>query len=65
LVIEIDGSQHRTIEGKAYDEIRTAFLESQGLKVIRFSNMKVDNHFDIVCREIDIEVKSRIEELNQ
>ncbi len=37
LVVELDGSQHFTNQ-KKYDEKRDAYLTSQGLKVLRFSN---------------------------
>jgi len=53
LVIEIDGSQHYTDEGIAYDNKRTAFLNSVGLRVIRFRNHDVDKSFEGVCLEID------------
>ena len=33
LVIELDGSQHYTEQGKAYDEERSAILHGYGLKV--------------------------------
>jgi leucyl-tRNA synthetase len=36
LVIEIDGDYHE--QQKEYDEARTAFLESEGFSVIRFTN---------------------------
>ena len=38
LIIEVDGSQHYSIEGKSYDEWRSQFLEKDGYMVIRFSN---------------------------
>ncbi len=41
LVIEVDGAQHYTPEGREYDAIRTAYLESCGLKVVRFNNREV------------------------
>ena len=41
LVIEIDGDSHSTPEACIYDTERTAFLESQGLHVVRFSNEQV------------------------
>jgi very-short-patch-repair endonuclease len=40
LVVEIDGGQHAD-EQRAYDERRTAWLESQGYRVIRFWNNEV------------------------
>jgi very-short-patch-repair endonuclease len=39
LVIELDGSQH--LEQEEYDTERTAFLQSQGYRVLRFWNMDV------------------------
>ena len=53
LVIEIDGSQHYTDDGVAYDNERTAFLNSNGLRVIRFSNLDIEKSFEGVCMEID------------
>ena len=52
LVVEIDGSQHFEPEERARDEARTAYLNSLGLKVLRFSNYDVDRHFEGVCGEI-------------
>ena len=53
LVVEIDGSQHYDPEAEAKDKARTAYLESIGLKVMRFSNYDVEVHFDGVCATID------------
>ena len=36
LVVELDGSQHCEPEETAYDIKRTAYLQSQGLHVLRF-----------------------------
>lgn len=61
LVVEVDGNQHYTKEGLAYDEKRTTFLENVfKLKVIRFKNEEVDNNFQQVCNTIDKVVKERI-----
>ena len=57
LVIEIDGSQHYEPEEKARDEARTAYLNSIGLRVIRFSNYDVDVHFESVCATIDAQIR--------
>lgn len=59
LVIEIDGGQHFTEEQREYDEIRTCYLESLGLRVLRFSNDEVDKSFDAVCEKIDRIVMER------
>ena len=53
LVVEIDGGQHFTSDGMAYDEERTKVLESYGLQVIRFSNDDIDRRFPFVCQQID------------
>ena len=57
LVVELDGSQHYTPEEKQYDEKRTKYLQSQGLQIIRFSNLDVLRRFESVCAEIDRIVK--------
>jgi very-short-patch-repair endonuclease len=49
LVIELDGCQHYEPETIEYDEIRTAYLNSLGLQVLRFANYQVDGNFEGVC----------------
>jgi very-short-patch-repair endonuclease len=46
LVIEIDGGQHN-VRG-AYDAERTAWLESQGFRVLRFWNSQVLKEIEAV-----------------
>ena len=58
LVIEIDGSQHYD-DGAAYDAERTAYLESYGLRVIRYSNREIDREFPAVCQQIDSIIRER------
>ena len=60
LVIELDGSQHYTPEGKTYDEARTEVLERYGLHVLRFSNMDIENKFEGVCYMIDKTISERL-----
>ena len=60
LVIEIDGSQHYDPERVVYDKKRTAYLESLGLKVIRFSNADINVRFSAVCEEIHRIITLRI-----
>lgn len=57
LVIELDGSQHYTLDGREYDNDRTAFLNGYDIKVIRITNDKVNNNFEGVCKYIDCIVK--------
>ena len=59
LVIELDGSQHSTHQGKEYDSIRTEILEKYGIHVIRFSNNDIDNNFEGVCKEIERVINER------
>jgi len=54
LVIELDGGQHA--ETQDYDKARTAFLEQQGLRVLRFWNNEVlqetEGVLETIWREI-------------
>jgi len=61
LVIELDGSQHFNESKMEHDTERTKYIESHGIKVIRFTNVEVDNNFGGVCNLIDLEIKKRIQ----
>ena len=50
LAIEIDGSSH-DYKGD-YDADRTAFLQQQGIRVLRFSNEQVFSCLDMVVNAI-------------
>ncbi len=50
LVIELDGGQHQ--DQVKYDEKRTAFLEAQGWRVLRFWNNDVMGNMDGVLFRI-------------
>ena len=63
LVIELDGSQHYTLQGERRDAVRSDVLEKYGICVLRFSNMDIDRNFDGVCRTIDREIRSRLTEI--
>ena len=52
LVIEIDGSQHFEQNVKAYDDARTAYFHSLGLRVLRFNNADINVRFSGVCEAI-------------
>ena len=60
LVIELDGSQHCEPSAIEYDCRRTAFLQQQGLYVLRLSNRDVTEKFRSVCEAIDTAVRSRL-----
>ncbi len=59
LAVEIDGSQHYENEVSLNDEERTEYLESVGIKVLRFSNIEINKNFYEVCTVIDDTVKDR------
>ena len=55
LAIELDGSPH--LEQSEYDIQRTAYLESQGYKVIRFWNDQVMKDMEGVIHAIEAALK--------
>ena len=59
LIVELDGSQHYDTNGIAHDAQRTQYLESLGLKVLRFSNNDVKLQLRGVCQQIDNEIQLR------
>ncbi|HMN23663.1 MAG TPA: vitamin B12 dependent-methionine synthase activation domain-containing protein, partial [Ignavibacteriaceae bacterium] len=59
LVIEIDGLIHQVPENKESDEIRTKWLESNGFKVIRFTNKEVTIETEKVLDQILENVKKQ------
>lgn len=52
LVIEVDGGYHQLPEQQVSDAERTQWLESQGLKVIRFSNDEIIGNINLVINKI-------------
>ena len=60
LAIELDGSQHYTEEGKAYDAARSAVLEQNGIFVLRFLNRELDENFYGVCATIEKIIMERM-----
>ncbi|MFT3729263.1 MAG: endonuclease domain-containing protein [Terricaulis sp.] len=52
LIVECDGSQHGSTDGMAQDAARTAWLESQGYKVLRFWNYDVLRQTDVIVDQI-------------
>ena len=60
LVIELDGSQHYGAKGLADDARRTAYLESLGLMVVRYSNREINQEFRAVCENIDRLIQARM-----
>ena len=52
LIIELDGSQHYEEKGIEDDTKRDAFLNGLGIKVLRYSNLDVNQRFESVCEDI-------------
>lgn len=50
LAVELDGEVHFTDEAEAYDKERTEFLNSVGVRVLRFENFEV---FQYPMRTLD------------
>jgi very-short-patch-repair endonuclease len=52
LAVELDGDQHGTDAGLAYDAARTLFLKQKHIRVIRFGNHELNENLDGVRDEI-------------
>ena len=52
IVIELDGSQHYEEKGVKSDEARDRYLNNLGIKVLRYSNLDINQRFEIVCEDI-------------
>lgn len=55
LVIEVDGDNHA--EQPDYDAKRTFFLESQGLRVLRYANRDILNHLPGVYEHLQTQLE--------
>ena len=60
LAIELDGMQHYTEQGLAYDMERSAFLAGRGITVLRFTNKEIDQDFCTVCKTIGHTIQERM-----
>jgi very-short-patch-repair endonuclease len=60
VVVEIDGGYHFTEEQQKDDEIRTDWLESQGYKVVRFTNEQVLCDTDSIINELKVSLNREI-----
>jgi adenine-specific DNA-methyltransferase len=57
LVIEIDGGQHYTPEGKTRDKTREKYLNQHDIEVIRYSDRDVLTKVDAVLQDILDKIK--------
>ena len=59
IVIELDGGQHFSDQAEQADAARSAVIESQGFKVLRFSNLEVMENRSGVLETIATAVAER------
>src|SRR5581483_7274031 len=52
LVMEVDGSRHYEAMRNEQDQLRTSYLEGQGLQVLRFSKSEVFSELEAVIGKI-------------
>ena len=58
LCIELDGKRHYTFQGTKEDFQRTTYLNSKGIRVIRFENRLIWENFDEVINIIKKELNN-------
>ena len=58
LVFEVDGDSHKGKWNETYDAVRSSFLATRGIKVVRFTNEETLN-FDTCISKIKKEIKTR------
>jgi very-short-patch-repair endonuclease len=52
LVVEVDGAYHLEAAQAGKDGMRSAYLEKQGLRVLRFTDLEVLQQLDVVVEAI-------------
>ncbi len=52
LVVEIDGGQHYSAEGKEKDRLRDEYMERAGITVLRFSDREVLENLESVLEKL-------------
>jgi very-short-patch-repair endonuclease len=57
LAVELDGGGHARGEKVERDRVRDAFLESAGIRVVRFWNRQVREEMDVVVERILFELE--------
>jgi very-short-patch-repair endonuclease len=63
LILEIDGVEHFTEDGRQCDRVRDDFLESQGYRVVRIAGYDVTGEPSLCLKRIEEEVKTRMRAL--
>jgi len=57
LAIEVDGAIHLNRESIEYDAFRDEYLKSMGIRVLRFSNEKIEQDIDRTLEMIKVHLK--------
>ena len=52
LVVELDGANHYTHEGEMHDMDRDAYINTLGIKVLRYENRDIYNNLEAVLEDI-------------
>ncbi|MBR3509449.1 MAG: DUF559 domain-containing protein [Lachnospiraceae bacterium] len=52
VVIEVDGSQHYESKGLEKDKERDSYFREIGIKVLRYTNLDINQRFEAVCQDI-------------
>lgn len=60
LIVEIDGDYHKTDEQQKLDQERTVWLETQGYKVVRFSNEQVLFDTNKIIEQLKVSLEREI-----
>ena len=60
FLFRADGQPHFTREGIEKDRIRSQWLNSQGIEVIRFTSHEIENETQRVLFAIDVVLKKRL-----
>ena len=59
IVIEVDGGQHYTEDGRARDAVRDEYLMRTGNILLRYTNNEIHKNFEGVCFDIIRNIKER------
>src|SRR5215471_2992078 len=60
VIIELDGAGHYDVMAPERDALRTLFLESLGMRVIRFENCEVMENLEVVLDVIRAALKENV-----
>ena len=58
LAIEVDGESHLGAEAQAYDAERQAYIESFGIRFLRFNNQQIYEELDAVIEMIVFDIQN-------